>query len=38
MYLSGGQHDDDNEVQHCDDSYTLLTTPFLYAFDDRLIP
>lgn len=39
MNLTEGQHDkDDDEVQHCDNSYTLLTKPFLYAFDDRLIP
>jgi hypothetical protein len=36
MLLSEGQHDDDDEMHHCDDSYILSTTP-VHAFDDRLI-
>lgn len=36
MHLSEGQHDDDDEIHHYDDSFILSTTPF-YAFDDRLI-
>jgi hypothetical protein len=38
MHLSEGQHNDDDEMHHCGDSYIFLTTTSIYAFDDRLTP